>query len=102
MYFSGELALFDGGALINNLLDFFDELLEEVAGDDGGFFEVLDLIRILADEAVVEEGEDIDGGVVLLVEEFVEFFGDLSDFVVFGEHADFGVGFFFVELFPHL
>ena len=36
-----------------------------------------------------------------LRDEFVEFFGDRADFVVFGEHADFGVGFVGVELFPH-
>ena len=61
MYFSGKLILLDEGSLINNLFNFFDELLEEVAGDNGRLFEILDFIRILADEAVVEKGEYIDG-----------------------------------------
>ena len=102
MDLSSQFALFDECAFVNNLLNFLDELLEEVAGDDGWFFEVLDFIRIFADEAVIEERKDIDWSKGSLFGEFGEFFGDRPNFVVFGEHPNFRVGFIGMKVFPHI
>ena len=81
-----------GLGAVDDLLDLFDELAEEVACHFAGFAQVVDLFCVFNHKALIKEIESLHLGMPLGLQVFREFFSDLTCLGITEDHAHFGRG----------